>query len=115
MIGVLHEEYKSIFEYGSGTMQSNHRKIHKYLGITLDYTTVGQVKTTTLDYIYEVLDAFDKADLTGGDTKSINSPDIIFKVEEEFIKLNPKQTVEFHHLAEKYFMLPIGTVWKPAP
>ena len=54
-------------------MKLNHGKPHKYLGIKLDYTTVGQVKTTMLDYIGEVLDDFDKADPTGDGTKSINS------------------------------------------
>ena len=72
-IGVLHEEYHSIFEDGSGTMKLNHGKLQKYLGMTLDYTTVGQVKTTILDYIGEVLYDFDKAEPTGDGTKSSNS------------------------------------------
>ena len=75
-IGVIHEAYHSIFEYGYGTMQLNHGKLHKYLGMTLDYTTVGQVKTTMLEYIGEVLNEFDKADPTGDGTKSSNSPAI---------------------------------------
>ena len=58
-IGVLHEEYHSIFEDGSVTMKSNPGKFHKYLGMTLDYTKVGQVRITMLKYIYEILDTFD--------------------------------------------------------
>ena len=59
LIGVLHEEYHSIFEDGSVTMKSNPGKFHKYLGMTLDYTKVGQVRITMLKYIYEILDTFD--------------------------------------------------------
>ena len=48
--------------------------------MTLDYTTVGKVKITILDYIDEIVDTFDKADPTGGSTKSRAAPDILFKV-----------------------------------
>ena len=37
-IGIIRDKYHSIFEDGSGTMQVNHGKVHKYLGMTLDYT-----------------------------------------------------------------------------
>ena len=36
--------------------------------MTLDYNTVGQVNITMLDYIDEILDAFDKVDTMGGGT-----------------------------------------------
>ena len=58
-------------------MQVNCGKVHKYLGMTLDFTTVGQVKITMLDYIDEILDTFDKADPTGGNTKSSAALDIL--------------------------------------
>ena len=57
------------------------RKVHKYLGMKLDYSTDGQVKITMLEYIDEILDAFGKADPTGGGTKSNAAPGIIFKVD----------------------------------
>ena len=59
----------------------NHGNVKKYLGTTLDYTTVGQVKINMLDYIAEIIDAFDKTDPTGGGNKSIYAPYIILKVE----------------------------------
>jgi hypothetical protein len=37
MIEYLHEEYESIFEEGTGAMTVNRGKIHKYLGMALDY------------------------------------------------------------------------------
>ena len=59
-IGFLREEYQRIFENGSGTVQVNRGKVHKYLGMTLDYYKVGQVKITMLDYIDEIIDSIDK-------------------------------------------------------
>ena len=47
--------------------------------MTLDYTIAGQVKITMLDYKYEIIDTFDKADRTGDGTKPSDAP-AIFKV-----------------------------------
>ena len=33
-------------------MQVNRVKVHNYLGMEVDYTTVGQVKITILGYIF---------------------------------------------------------------
>ena len=82
-------------------MQVKRLKFHKYLGITLDYFTVVQVKITMLDYIDGILDAFDKADPTGGGTKSSSAPDIILKFEKVCKNLNTKRAVDFHHQVEK--------------
>jgi hypothetical protein len=68
MIGYLRQEYESIFEDGSGAMTLSRGKIHKYLGMTLDYSVPGQVKITMLDYVDEILAAFDKAEPKGGGT-----------------------------------------------
>ena len=48
-IEVLHGEYKSIFEDGSGEMQVNHVKVHNYSGMILYYTTICQVNIAMLD------------------------------------------------------------------
>ena len=48
-ISVLSEEYQSIFEYGSSTMQVKIVKVKKYLGMAMEYSTVGQVNITMLD------------------------------------------------------------------
>ena len=54
---------------------------------------------TVLDYINEILDAFDKADPMGGVTESSASPAIILS-STKTVKINTKQDVEFHHLVE---------------
>ena len=82
-------------------MQVNRGKVHNYLGMKLDYTTVGQVNITMLEYIDEIRDAFDKADPTVGGTQSSAEPDIIFNLNEYYGKLNSKQDVEFHHVVAK--------------
>ena len=71
----------------------NRRKVHKYLGMKLDYSIVGQVKITMLDYINEILNTFDKSDPTGGSTNSSAASAIILKVNKDCKKLNSKQTV----------------------
>ena len=60
-------------------MQVNHGKVHKYLGMKLGYTTVGQVNITMLDYIDELLDNFDKSDPTGGVNNSSSAPANLLK------------------------------------
>jgi hypothetical protein len=74
MIEWLHQEYKSIFEDGSGKMTVSRGKVHTYLGMTLDYTVRGQVQISMFDYVEEILNAFDKAEPNGGGTKSSAAP-----------------------------------------
>ena len=60
-------------------MQVNRVKVHNYLGVKLDYTTIGQVNITMLDYINEIIDTFDKVNRTGDGTNPSDAP-AIFKV-----------------------------------
>ena len=71
-------------------------KVHNYLGMTLDYTIVGQVKIIILDYIKEILGTFDKEDTIGGSTKSSDAPAVLFKANIEHGEINAKHAVEFH-------------------
>jgi hypothetical protein len=98
MIEYLRQEYESIFEYGSGAMTVIRGKIHKYLGMTLDYTVRGQVKITMFDYIDEILTAFDKAEPKGGCTKTSSAPVILFRVDDNCENLKQDNAVEFHNL-----------------
>ena len=80
MIKYLRREYESIFEDGSGKMAVSRGKVHKYLGMTLDFTTRGQVKVSMLEYIEEILTAFVKAEPKGAGTKSSAAADNLFTV-----------------------------------
>jgi hypothetical protein len=101
MIAWLKEEYESIFEDGSGKMSVSRGKIHTYLGMTLDFTTRGQVKITMIDYVQEIVDAFDKADPNGGGIKTSAAPSNLFTVDEDCEKLEPKKAQQFHHIVAK--------------
>jgi hypothetical protein len=101
MIGYLWQEYESIFKDGSGAMTVSQRKIHKYIGMTLDYIVPGQVKITMLDYVNEILAAFDKEEPKGGGTKTSAAPDSLLKVDEDCEKITQAKAVEFHNLVAK--------------
>jgi hypothetical protein len=47
----LRAEYESIFEDGSGAMKVHRGKVHKYLGMTLDFSHKGQCIVTMHDYL----------------------------------------------------------------
>jgi hypothetical protein len=101
MIRYLRQEYESIFEDGSGAMPVSRGKIHKYLGMTLDYSVPGQVKITMLDYVNEILAAFNNAEPKGGGTKTSAAPDSLLKVVKDCEKLAQAKAVEFHNLVAK--------------
>jgi len=101
MIKYLRQEYESIFEDGSGRMVVSRGKIHKYLGMTLDYSVRGQVKISMFEYIDEILTAFDKAEPKGGGTKSSAAPDNLFTINEDCEKISQEKVVQFHNLVAK--------------
>jgi hypothetical protein len=102
MIDWLHQEYESIFEDGSRKMTVSRGRVHKYLGMTLDYTLHRRVNILMFDYIDEIINAFDKAEPKGGSTKSSAAPDNLFKVDEDREKLPPENAVKFHNLVALY-------------
>jgi hypothetical protein len=55
-----------------------------------------------LDFVDEIVTAFDKADPTGSGTKTSAAPgENLFKVDEDCTKLSPKKAQEFHNLVAK--------------
>jgi hypothetical protein len=101
MIEYIRQEYESIFKDGSGEMTVSRGKIHKYIGMTLDYTVRGQVKITIFDYVNEILNAFDKAEQKGGGTNTSAAHDSLFKVDDSCENLKQDKAVEFHNLVAK--------------
>ena len=61
MIKWLRQEYARIFEDVLGKMAVSIVKVHKYLGMTLDYNVRGQFQITMIDFLEEFLIDFDKA------------------------------------------------------
>jgi hypothetical protein len=101
MIKYLRQEYKSIFEDGSGEMTVSRGKIHTYLGVTLDFIITGQVRISMFDYVEEILTAFDKVEPKGTGTKASAAPTNLFKVDKDCKKLPPNKVVEFHSLVAR--------------
>ena len=73
-------------------------KVHKYLGMTLDYTVRGKVQITIIDSLDKVLIAFDKAEPKGGITKTSAALESLFKVNKYCEKLPHNKTLQFHNL-----------------
>jgi hypothetical protein len=69
--------------------------------MTLDYSVPGQVKITMLDYVDDILAAFDKAEPKCRGTKTSAAPYSLFKVDEDCEKLAQAKAVEFHNLVAK--------------
>ena len=101
MIDWLRKNYESIFEDGSGAMKVSRGKVHKFLGMTLDFTTRGEVSVTMFDYIEELLNAFDKEEPKAKGTKSSAAPNDLFRVDEDSEKLQSNKAVVFHNLTAK--------------
>ena len=109
----LRKDYESIFEDGSGRMKVSRGKVHKYLGMTLDFTTMGQVKISMLNYVKEIIEAWDKAPQLKSDGfttvlskrgkkgKKCAAPEDLFKIDEDATKLNTEMSTAFHNIVAK--------------
>ena len=111
-IAWLRRDYESIFEDGSGEMKVHRGLVHKYLGMTLDFSTKRQVKISMTDYVREIVEAWDKAELEANDgfiekkvRKSRNrtsaAPEDLFKIDEDAAKLSKEQATKFHNIVAK--------------
>ena len=95
----LRSEYENVFEDGSGLMKVHRGKTHKYLGMSLDFSHVNQCRITMIDYVDEIIAAYDKASSElddgftlvfkkGNRSKSSAAPDDLFVVDEDAEKLS---------------------------
>ena len=57
----LKAEYESIFEDGLGVIKVHRGKVHKYLGMTLEFSHKGQCIVTMHDYLDGIMKAYDLA------------------------------------------------------
>ncbi len=104
----LRDEYKSVFTNGSGMMKVAQGKVHKYLGMTLDFATSKIVKVTMLEYVDEIVGSWDKAcsELDDGYKSgrkriATAAPDYLFKVDEDAVKLDQAKAKAFHNITAK--------------
>ena len=80
--------------------------------MTLDFSTNHQVKMSMTDYVNEIVEAWDKAELAVSDgfieakvRKSRNrtsaAPENLFKIDEDAAKLPKEQATKFHNIVAK--------------
>jgi hypothetical protein len=105
----LRAECESIFEDGSGAMKVHRGKVHKYLGMTLDFSHKGQCIVTMHDYLDGILKAYDAAiDKHKNGFLTVTkqryeppAPDNLFMVNEDCEKLLEDMATDFHTIVAK--------------
>ena len=100
-VETLREEYESVFEDGSGKLKVQCGEVLNYLGMTLDFTTAGQVKVSMFDFVDDLLRDYKKAAPEEHGTKTSAAPRNLFVVDDDCEKLDKKKAEQFHHLVAK--------------
>ena len=89
-------------------------KVHKYLGMTLDFTTKHQVKISMTDYVEDAVKSWDAAKATIDDGFKLvrrkkmrlsAAPEDLFKVDDDAKKLQPALATAFHNVVAKALYL----------
>ena len=109
----LRSNYESVFEDGTGKMKVTRGKIHKYLGMTLDFTTKGQVRISMIEHVKDIIATWEKAKSINDDGfvkvnqkgKRTAAPDDLFKVDENAKKLSTEMATVFHNIVAKSLYL----------
>ncbi len=57
----LRQDYESIFKDGSGTMVVHRGLVHRYLGMTINYSTTGVARILMVNYVMDIVMDWDKA------------------------------------------------------
>ena len=111
----LRKDYESVFEDGSGKMRINRGKVHKYLGMTLDFATKNQVRISMIEYVKDIISSWEKAPKLkkdgytvvkrGKKGKTSAAPEDLFKINEDSPKLNTSMATVFHNIVAKALYL----------
>ena len=85
-------------------MNLNRGMIHEYLGMTLDYSTQGEVKITMYNYICDIVTDFKKYDPSN---KNARTPEAnhLFKVRDDQNKLPETLSQFFIHSRHELYLL----------
>ena len=86
----LKSTYERLFDDGSGEMKICWGKIHKYLGMTLDFTVSGEVKITMIPYVKEIIQQFKEHDKSQS-TAAKPAAEHLFKVNDDTTPLTERQ------------------------
>ena len=100
----LKKTYEPLFKDGSGAMKINRGMIHEYLGMTIDYSTRGEVKITMYNYIREIVNEFKQYDPSNKNTHT-PAANHLFKVRDDQKKLPESLAQVFIHLQHELYSL----------
>jgi hypothetical protein len=90
-------------EFGKEALLTvSRRKIHEYLGMTLDYTLPGKVQIQMINYIDTMLSELDK-DMAGEFANS--APNHLLTVNPSCLNLPANKSITFHHNVAKLLFL----------
>ncbi len=108
----LRSEYENMFKDGTGQMKVHRGKNPKYLGMSLDFSHPNQCRVTMIDYVDEIVVAYNKAlkDLSDGFNavskkknvaRTSSAPDDLFIVNKDAEKLSDEGAMACHNLVAK--------------
>ena len=100
MVAWLKEKYETLFTDGTGAMKVRRGKVHEYVGMTLDFSTPGELMVTMIPYIKEIVDLFAKYDNTNLTAKT-PAADHLFKVRDDAGALTESRATVYHHFVAK--------------
>jgi hypothetical protein len=110
IIAWLREEYENVFTDRSRIMKVARGKVHKFLGMMLDFTVKYVMKVTMIEYVNEIIASWDKACLDFDDGFEIlnnhkksatPAPEDLSKVDDSVVKLGSVKAKVFHTIAAK--------------
>jgi hypothetical protein len=100
MILWLRRKYEEIMSDGEGKMTVRRGKVHDYLGMTLNFSVLGEVKIDMVEYIESMVNdfhAFDESDKTA----LTPAAEHLFQVRDDAPKLSEKLARVFHNFAAR--------------
>ena len=85
-----------------GLIKISHGLIHNFLGMTLDFSSDGEVKIDMKDYIAKMIEAFPDKEVKMATTPAANH---LFQVRDDVKILDEEQAIKFHNLVAKGLFL----------
>lgn len=100
MVDWLKFKYEKILTDGSGAMTVRRGKIHEYLGMTLDFSVPGEVKIDMVNYVKQIVSAYEVHDPSG----KINitpAAEQLFQVRNDAQKIPEAKAKVFHNFTAR--------------
>jgi hypothetical protein len=96
----LKSQYEQLFDDGSGAMTIHQGKKQDYIGMVLDYSTLGVVTIGMIQYVKEIIEHFQEHD-DSSRVAATPAAKHLFKVDEDATPLSEKMATIYHHFTAK--------------